>query len=237
MSQDLTSVFANNLHHFHRLILLSTLSDLCYGGWGGRGQTRAPPLNSREGQLLLDCHSISLSFPCKLFFFLAMPHGLQDLSSPTKDWTWTMAVKVRILTTWPWGTLFCKLLKLFTAAIFISSPFILFLMSCNLSPTHIPRFTDHQDYLWLYDHQIQLFFKCVTWYRFDFIDHSSVFIRKSSVFRTFPICLHPFINSCYFCLLILLASLKYRFSGKASTCQCKRCGFDPWVWKFTWNPL
>ena len=188
-----------------------------------------------------DSYSLTVTLFVSLFlanFFFGPCHMACRTSAPRPriepgPWQW----KSRILATWPWGTLFCKLLKLFTAAIFISSPFILFLMSCNLSPTHIPRFTDHQDYLWLYDHQIQLFFKCVTWYRFYFIDHSSVFIRKSSVFRTFPICLHPFINSCYFCLLIRLASLKYRFGGKVSTCQCKRCGFNPWVWKFTWNPL
>ena len=33
--------------------------------------------------------------PIKLytFFFLVATHGLQDLSSPTSDWTWATAVK------------------------------------------------------------------------------------------------------------------------------------------------
>ena len=30
------------------------------------------------------------------------------------------------------------------------------------------------------------------------------------------------------------------FSGKESACQCRRCGFDPWVgkipWKRAWHP-
>ena len=25
------------------------------------------------------------------------------------------------------------------------------------------------------------------------------------------------------------------FSGKESTCQCRRCGFDPWVGKIPWR--
>ena len=32
-----------------------------------------------------------------------------------------------------------------------------------------------------------------------------------------------------------------RLSGKESTCQCRRCGFNPWVgkipWRSKWNPL
>ena len=37
------------------------------------------------------------------FFFLAMPHGLQDLSSLTRDWTQAMPVKVPSLTPRPPG--------------------------------------------------------------------------------------------------------------------------------------
>jgi len=25
------------------------------------------------------------------------------------------------------------------------------------------------------------------------------------------------------------------FSGKESSCQCRRHGFDPWVWKIPWR--
>ena len=31
--------------------------------------------------------------------------------------------------------------------------------------------------------------------------------------------------------LCLMAGLSWWFSGKGSTCRCRRCGFNPWVWK------
>ena len=34
-----------------------------------------------------------------LFFFLAHPCSMQDLSFPTRDWTWVTAVRARLLTT------------------------------------------------------------------------------------------------------------------------------------------
>ena len=38
------------------------------------------------------------------FFFFVTLSGLEDLSSPTRDWTWAMAVKSRILNTRHQGT-------------------------------------------------------------------------------------------------------------------------------------
>ena len=32
-----------------------------------------------------------------------------------------------------------------------------------------------------------------------------------------------------------VCGLPWWFSGKESTCQCKRCGFTPWVWKIPWR--
>ena len=46
-----------------------------------------------------------------------------------------------------------------------------------------------------------------------------------------------------FCLILFeghLQPIPRRLSGKESTCQCKRHGFDPWVWKIpcrrAWQP-
>ena len=36
------------------------------------------------------------------WFFLAAPRGLQDPSSPTRDWTWTLSVKAPSPN--PWAT-------------------------------------------------------------------------------------------------------------------------------------
>ena len=35
--------------------------------------------------------------------------------------------------------------------------------------------------------------------------------------------------------LITLSGLPWWVSGKESTCQCRRCGFDPWVGKIPWR--
>ena len=32
-----------------------------------------------------------------------------------------------------------------------------------------------------------------------------------------------------------LRGLPRWFSGKESACQCRRCGFDPWVWNISWK--
>ena len=42
---------------------------------------------------------ICIYFFCSFFFFLAIPCGLWDLSSPTEGWTPALAVKVKVLAT------------------------------------------------------------------------------------------------------------------------------------------
>ena len=43
--------------------------------------------------------------------------------------------------------------------------------------------------------------------------------------------------ACSFLLLssIVLCRLPWWLSGKESPCQCRRCGFDPWMGKITWR--
>ena len=56
-------------------------------------------------KILLFCSSwdigINFCFLFSFFFFLAMPRGLWDLGSPTKDWTQTLSNEGGILTTGP----------------------------------------------------------------------------------------------------------------------------------------
>ena len=43
----------------------------------------------------------------------------------------------------------------------------------------------------------------------------------------------------YFCLYLLSAqrhqTLPRWYSGEESVCQCRRCGFDPWIRKLPWS--
>ena len=48
----------------------------------------------------------------------------------------------------------------------------------------------------------------------------------------------PSIGECVYHKLQYIHRLPGRHSGKEPTCQCrrcKRCGFDPWVWKIFWS--
>ena len=50
---------------------------------------------------------------------------------------------------------------------------------------------------------------------------------------------HKYICTCLYTLLYVFAihtyGLPWQISGKESTCQCRRCGFDPWVGKIPWR--
>ena len=47
-------------------------------------------------------------------------------------------------------------------------------------------------------------------------------------------CLHSFLMNSGSQLLQKMETPKW-YSGKGSTCQCRRCELDPWVWKILWR--
>ena len=49
--------------------------------------------------------------------------------------------------------------------------------------------------------------------------------------------LHPFLLKIvnYHVLILFKLSLPWWLSGKECACQCKRCSFNPWVWKIPWR--
>ena len=38
--------------------------------------------------------SVCIYWDWDFFFFFAMPHGLWDLSFPTRDWTWALGIEL-----------------------------------------------------------------------------------------------------------------------------------------------
>ena len=48
-------------------------------------------------------------------------------------------------------------------------------------------------------------------------------------------CLYKFINLYNLYLFIYTSGLPWWLSGKESTCQCRRHGFDPWIEKIPWR--
>ena len=73
------------LYHYQHCCVITLVCMVCLWEWLNEWIFQAS--RSRNVMLFL----IDFNY---LFFFLAVPHSLHDLRSPTKDWTWTTTGKV-----------------------------------------------------------------------------------------------------------------------------------------------
>ena len=108
-----------HMDHFCLTINCWALCTLCF-----EKCNRAQLMIVSSGHVVSSCPMMRCSFTVRaqehqllFFFFLTVPHSLRILSSLTRDWTQTLAMKAQILTTRPpansqllffqWNKIFC----------------------------------------------------------------------------------------------------------------------------------